>query len=169
MQCITMRIDARHQSRHWYQSMSRTPIRDALKRLSSAPANPSIRHSRESGNPRANIPRKNANCDTTTYVHAAPPLRLSGPLIRHWYENALKRLSSAPANPSIRHSREGGNPRANIPRKNANRDTTTYVHAAPHSSFRPPNPSLVRKHVPDPDPGCAFAPFLLSLDGRGLR
>ena len=47
-----------------------------------------------------------------------------------WYENALKRLSSAPANPSIRHSREGGNPRTNIPRKNANRDTTTYVHTA---------------------------------------
>ena len=45
-----------------------------------------------------------------------------------WYENALKRLSSAPANPSIRHSREGGNPRTNIPRKNAKRDTTTYVH-----------------------------------------
>ena len=48
MQCITMRIDARHQSRHWYQNMSRTPIRDALKRLSSAPANPSLRHSGES-------------------------------------------------------------------------------------------------------------------------
>ena len=47
-----------------------------------------------------------------------------------WYENALKRLSSAPANPYIRHSREGGNPRINIPRKNVNRDTTTYVHTA---------------------------------------
>ena len=76
-----------------------------------------------------------------------------------WYQNALKRLSSAPANPSIRHwcenaptaasivpgchrtrtrrsgspirhSREGGNPRTNIPRKNVNRDTTTCVQTA---------------------------------------
>ena len=38
----------------------------------------SIRHSREGGNPRTNIPRKNANCDTTTYAHTATPLRLSG-------------------------------------------------------------------------------------------
>ena len=55
-----------------------------------------------------------------------------------WYEDALKRLSSAPANPSIRHSREGGNPRTNIPRKNANRDTITYLHAAiPLRHYRP--------------------------------
>ena len=39
---------------------------------------PPIRHSREGGNPRTNIPRKNANRDTTTYVHTATPLRLSG-------------------------------------------------------------------------------------------
>ena len=39
------------------------------------------------------------------------------------YENRL------PA-PRIRHSREGGNPRTNIPRTNANRDTTTCVHTA---------------------------------------
>ena len=32
--------------------------------------------------------------------------------------------------PRIRHSREGGNPRTNIPRTNANRDTTTCVHTA---------------------------------------
>ena len=38
----------------------------------------SIRHSREGGNPRTNTPRKNANRDTTTYVHTATPLRLSG-------------------------------------------------------------------------------------------
>ena len=63
---------------HWYESMSRTPIRDALKWLSSAPANPSIRHSREGGNPRANIPRKKANRDTITCVQTATPLRLSG-------------------------------------------------------------------------------------------
>ena len=44
--------------------------------------------------------------------------------------NALKRFSSASANPYIRHSREGGNPRTNIPRKNVNRDTTTHVHTA---------------------------------------
>ena len=37
--------------------------------------------------------------------------------------------------PPIRHSREGGNPRTNIPRKIANRDTTTYVHTAPHFVF----------------------------------
>ena len=37
-----------------------------------------IRHSREGGNPRTNIPRKNANRDTTTYVHPSTPLRLSG-------------------------------------------------------------------------------------------
>ena len=49
---------------------------------------------------------------------------------RHWYENDVTRLPSAPANPYIRHSREGGNPRTNIPQKNVNRDTTTYVHAA---------------------------------------
>ena len=61
-----------------HESMSRTPIRDALKWLSSAPANPYTRHSREGGNPRTNIPRNNANCDTTTYVHTATPLRLSG-------------------------------------------------------------------------------------------
>ena len=65
-------------TRHWYESMSRTPIRDALKWLSSAPANPSIRHSREGGNPRANIPRKKANRDTITCVQTATPLRLSG-------------------------------------------------------------------------------------------
>ena len=54
-----------------------------------------------------------------------------------WYENAPKRLSSAPevtqlrqSGPSVRHSREGGNPRTNIPRKNAKRDTTTYFHRA---------------------------------------
>ena len=39
---------------------------------------PHIRHSREGGNPRTNIPRKNVNRDTTTYVHTATPLRLSG-------------------------------------------------------------------------------------------
>ena len=39
---------------------------------------PPIRHSREGGNPRTNIPRKNVNRDTTTYVHTATPLRLSG-------------------------------------------------------------------------------------------
>ena len=32
--------------------------------------------------------------------------------------------------PHTRHSREGGNPRTNIPRKKANRDTTTCVHTA---------------------------------------
>ena len=63
-------IDSRHSSRHWYEK--------ALKRLSSAPTNPTIRHSREGGNPRTNIPRKNVNRDTTTYVHTATPLRLSG-------------------------------------------------------------------------------------------
>ena len=71
----------------WYESMSRTPIRDALKRLSCAPFNPSnprsrhsprIRHSREGGNPRTNIPPENANRDTITYVHTATPLRLFG-------------------------------------------------------------------------------------------
>ena len=65
-------------TRHCYESMSRTPIRHALKWLSSAPANPFIRHSREGGNPRTNIPRTNDNRDTTTYVHTATPLRLSG-------------------------------------------------------------------------------------------
>ena len=60
------------------ESMSRTPIRDALKWLASAPANASIRHSREGGNPRTNIPRKKANRDTTTCVQTATPLRLSG-------------------------------------------------------------------------------------------
>ena len=39
---------------------------------------PPIRHSREGGNPRTNIPRKIANRDTTTYVNTATPLRLSG-------------------------------------------------------------------------------------------
>ena len=39
-----------------------------------------IRHSREGGNPRTNIPRKNVNRDTTTYVYTATPLRL-------YYEN----------------------------------------------------------------------------------
>ena len=62
--------DSRHSSRHWYEK--------ALKRLSSAPTNPTIRHSREGGNPRTNIPRKNSNRDTTTYLHTATPLRLSG-------------------------------------------------------------------------------------------
>ncbi len=65
-------------TRHCYESMSRTPIRDALKWLSSAPANPSIRHSREGGNPRTNIPRKKVNRDTATCVQTATPLRLSG-------------------------------------------------------------------------------------------
>ena len=35
----------------WYESMSWTPIRDALKWLSRAPANPSLRHSGEGRNP----------------------------------------------------------------------------------------------------------------------
>ena len=62
-----------------------------------------------------------------------------------WYENALKRFRVRQRDPSIRHSREGGNPRTNIPRKNANRDTTTYVHTGdPTSYFR-------RKHPPNPD------------------
>ena len=65
----------------WYESMSRTPIRDALEPLSSAPLNPNnprSRHSREGGNPRTNISRTNANRDNNTYVHTATPLRLSG-------------------------------------------------------------------------------------------
>ena len=49
-----------------------------------------------------------------------------------WYEDALKRLSSAPADPSIRHSREGGNPRTNILRKHVKLDTTAYVRERPH-------------------------------------
>ena len=31
--------------------------------------------------------------------------------------------------------------------------------ASPTSSVRPPNSSFVRKHVPDSDPGCAYAAF----------
>ena len=60
-------------------------------------------------------------------MKACPGLRSglnSRPSFRHWYENTLKRLLSTRANPFIRHSREGGNPRTNIPRKNASRDTT---------------------------------------------
>ena len=68
-----------------YESMSRTPIWDRLLRqplirhsrhpfLNPAPR---IRHSREGGNPRTNIPRKNAIRETTTHVHTATPLRLS--------------------------------------------------------------------------------------------
>ena len=38
----------------------------------------SIRHSREGGNPRTYIPRKNANRDTITQVHTVHPIRLSG-------------------------------------------------------------------------------------------
>ena len=57
------------------------PLHSALssfRRLNSSFPHPP-RHSREGGNPRANIPRKNANGDTTTYVHTATPLRRSGP------------------------------------------------------------------------------------------
>ena len=43
-----------------------------------SPIRPPIRHSREGGNPRTNIPRKIANRDTITYVHTATPLRLPG-------------------------------------------------------------------------------------------
>ena len=241
----------------YYESMSRTPIRDALKPLSSAPLNPniprsrhsgasSIRHSREGGNPRTNIPRNNANRDTTTYVHTATPLRLPGestprtPIRRRnpegwgwgnvvrglsparrgawqtsplgsggraWQNSAahsgtgpisqvptlpattpafhtlvcrplpasaitmkacpglrsgmrLNGLSSAPANPSIRHSREGGNPRTNIPRKNANRDTTTYVHTAtPLCLSRKSTPrTLVRGRNPGQVEGAPMTP-----------
>ena len=60
-----------------------------------------------------------------SYLGVSAPAGMSD-----WYENALKRFSSASANPYIRHSREGGNPRTNIPRKNVNRDTTTHVHTA---------------------------------------
>ena len=75
-------------------------------------------------NPRCQfaIPSHNSS---SSYLGVPAPAGMSD-----WYENALKRLSSAPANTYIRHSREGGNPRTNIPRKNANRDTITYVHAA---------------------------------------
>ena len=52
--------------------------------------------------------------------------------------------------PPVRHSREGGNPRTNIPRKIAYRDTTTHVHTAaptlglPYRPRRtPPPPALV--------------------------
>ena len=166
--------------RHWYEN--------APKRLSSAPANSSNRHSREGGNPRTNIPRKNANRDTTTYVHMATLLPLSGestprtPIRRRnpegcgrcqfsylgvpapadmsdWYENAPKRLSSAPANSSNRHSREGGNPRTNIPRKNANRDTTTYVHMAtllPLSGESTPR-TPIRRRNPEGCGRCQFS------------
>ena len=82
-----------------YGSMSRTTIRDRPPPLisslvrkcpyaaSSVPechrtrtrrSGSPIRHSREGGNPRTNIPRKNVNRDTTTYVYTATPLRLSG-------------------------------------------------------------------------------------------
>ena len=66
-------------------------------------------------------------------MKACPGLRSglnSRPSFRHWYENTLKRLLSTRANPFIRHSREGGNPRTNIPQQNVNRDTTTDVHTA---------------------------------------
>ena len=53
--------------------------------------------------------------------------------------------------PPIRHSREGENPRTSVPRKNVNRDATTYVHkAATGPSFRL---SGDRKHAPHPDTG----------------
>ena len=136
--------------------MSRTPIRDALKRLSCAPFNPSnprsrhsprIRHSREGGNPRTNIPPENANRDITTYVHTATPLRRSGPqsvigtkacpgLRSGMLLNGF-RVRRRPLHSSFPRSKAcpvprygGGNPRTNTPRENANRDITTYVHTA---------------------------------------
>ena len=76
---------------------------------------------------------------------------LASPPLRHWYENALQRLLSTPANPYIRHSREGGNPRTNIPRKNANRDTTTYVHTA--TPLRLSRKSMRRTPIRGRNPG----------------
>ena len=82
------------------------------------------RHSGEGRNPEGRRGGTNGtnNLRTCSYLGVPETTGMSD-----WYENALKRLSSA-RNPYIRHSREGGNPR----RKNVNRDTTTYVHTAPH-------------------------------------
>ena len=50
----------------------------------------------------------------------------------------LIRVLDIPA-PRIRLSREGGNPRTNIPRKNANGDTSAHVHFDhPTSAFSAP-------------------------------
>ena len=66
----------------WYESMSRTPIRDDVTRLSSAPFNltnprsrhsPRIRHSREGGNPRTKTPRRNDDRDTINYIPTGNP------------------------------------------------------------------------------------------------
>ena len=156
----------------WYEN--------APTRFSSAPTNPSIRHSREGGNPEGwgegvvtlglvpsqhhtpsrripparlviatkmngsrhrighsgdrkhapypdtgpesrgegwHQPHPNTSNDQVSFSHLGVPAAAG---MSDWYENALKRLSSAPANPSIprsrhsgpsiRHSREGGNP-----------------------------------------------------------
>ena len=55
-------------------------------------------------------------------------------LVRKWTGQVASHSTLAASlrgsDPSIRHSREGGNPRTNFPRKNVNRDTTTHVHTA---------------------------------------
>ena len=127
-----------------------------------------IRHSREGGNPRTNVPRKNVNRETATYVHTATPLRLSGestprtPIRRRNPEGcgrcqfsylgvpapagiiAMKAcpgprsddgsLETARVPPDSSFRLPNSIPRRRdprtVPRKNVNRETTTYVNTA---------------------------------------
>ena len=106
----------------WYEN--------ALRWLSSAPANRSIRHSGEGRNPegwgwgnvvRGLVPRwggwggawQNPRCQFAIPSHNSSFSYLGVPApagMSDWYENALKWLSIAPANRSIRNSGEGRNP-----------------------------------------------------------
>ena len=127
----------------WYESMSRTPIRDAPTRLSSAPLNPSIprsrhsglstRHSREGGNPEGKGGTNHTQTLPTTGA------RFHTLVCRHqpaWTIGTKMMLRSF--------------------------DSASESHQSPVSSF-------VRKHVPDSDPG--FAPQSTSmpaLPGRNV-
>ena len=122
----------------WYEN--------APKLLSSAPANPSIRHSREGGNPRTNIPRKNVNRDTTTYVHTVTPFRHSRPLI-----SSLRRQPescSAGACPPLGSGCRVAEP--TVPIRCTNPQLPLFI---PWCAGTSRHERLLRKHVPDPDPG----------------
>ena len=71
------------------------------------PPNSSFSRKRESRGEGWRQPHPNTSNDQVSFSYLGVPAPAG---MGDWYENALNRLSSAPANPSIRHSREGRNP-----------------------------------------------------------
>ena len=78
-----------------------------LPKSSFRPLNSSFPRRRESRGEGWHQPPPNTSNDQVSFSHLGVPAPTG---MGDWYENAPTRFSSAPTNPSIRHSREGGNP-----------------------------------------------------------